>query len=513
MRLEALINKNYDLLTANDREIANTIFREKKAVREMNSTQLSSFLNISRTTLVRFMKKLGIATFAEFRLLLEEEQGSRNVMSFGMRDILNHYHAVIDELKKHDYSQVCRMIAGADTIYLYGSGNEQKAVAEEFKRIFLIFGKYCVDLFDFGEVEFARERFKENDLFVAISLSGESSEAIRVMRCVQGSEIRTLSLTRWANNSLARMCQENLYVGTRTVYQTERESYEMVAAFYILLDILTVRYLEYTEPAEADTGATGKEAVRSGGRIEELLNSRYDSFSENEKYICHYLNGHYRECAFHTIAEFAEKCSVSQTMLVRFAKKLGMSGYGELKARLKIDLEENPVSSEGLMEKVTQSYYKMMDDLVKRDMTGIFENLKQAERVFIYGSGFSQTRAASEMKRIFLPVKEMVHIHGHDMCRALQKTAGDKDLVILISLSGESQAVVELGRALRTNHVPAVSITRLKNNTLASLCSENLYINSIQMPVEYDVEYEIATPYFILIEFLYLSYRNFLSRK
>ena len=77
-----------------------------------------------------------------------------------------------------------------------------------------------------------------------------------------------------------------------------------------------------------------------------------------------------------------EECSVSQTMLVRFAKKLGMSGYGELKARLKIDLEENPVSSEGLMEKVTQSYYKMMDDLVKRDMTGIFENLEQAERVF-----------------------------------------------------------------------------------------------------------------------------------
>ena len=104
MRLEALINKNYDLLTANDREIANTIFREKKAVREMNSTQLSSFLNISRTTLVRFMKKLGIATFAEFRLLLEEEQGSRNVMSFGMRDILNHYHTVIDELKKQGHS-------------------------------------------------------------------------------------------------------------------------------------------------------------------------------------------------------------------------------------------------------------------------------------------------------------------------------------------------------------------------------------------------------------------------
>ena len=248
-------------------------------------------------------------------------------------------------------------------------------------------------------------------------------------------------------------------------------------------------------------------------RIEELLNSRYGIFSENEKYICRYLTGHYRECVSETIGGFAEKCSVSQTMLVRFAKKLGLSGYGELKARLKIELEEKEASSEGLMEKVTQSYHKMMDELMKRDLSGIFEHLERARRVYVYGSGSSQTRAASEMKRIFLPVKEMVHIHGHDMCRAIRKIAMPEDLVILISLSGESQAVVELAEALRMHGVPAVSITRQKNNTLASLCDENLYINSIQMPVEYDLEYEIATPYFILIEFLYLSYRNYLSGK
>ena len=53
-------------------------------------------------------------------------------------------------------------------------------------------------------------------------------------------------------------------------------------------------------------------------------------------------------------------------MLVRFAKHLGLSGYGELKARLKIELEEKTVSAEGLMEKVTRSYHKMMDELMKR---------------------------------------------------------------------------------------------------------------------------------------------------
>lgn len=249
MRLEALVNSNYDILTANDREIANIIFRDKEKVRRMNSTQLSEYLHISRTTLVRFMKKLGIQTFAEFRILIGQEESAPADTVFHMQDIADNYHAMIDELKHHDYSKICCMISQAGTIYLYGSGNEQKAIAEEFKRIFLIFGKCCIDLFDFGEVEFARKRFCRNDLFIAISLSGESPDALKVMRCAQAAEIRTVSLTRWANNSLARMCQENLYVGTKTVYQSAGESYEMVAAFYILLDILSVRYLEYLQSA------------------------------------------------------------------------------------------------------------------------------------------------------------------------------------------------------------------------------------------------------------------------
>lgn len=254
MRLEALVNQNYDILTANDREIANTIFRDRDAVREMNSTQLAGYLHISRTTLVRFMKKLGIRTFAEFKLLLAREERAPADQVFHMQDIADNYHAMIDELKRHDYRRICEMIAQAGTVYLYGSGNEQKAIAEEFKRIFLIFGKCCIDLFDYGEVEFARERFKNDDLFIAISLSGESADALKVMRCVRASEIRTASLTRWDNNSLAGMCEENLYVGTKTVYQKAGGSYEMVAAFYILLDILSVRYLEYVrESGEVDT--------------------------------------------------------------------------------------------------------------------------------------------------------------------------------------------------------------------------------------------------------------------
>ena len=245
MNLEELVNQKYSLLTANDREMLTYIFRDKQIVKEMNSTQLASFLHVSRTTLVRLMKKLDIDSYKEFKLLLYRKEEQATYL-YDLQDIVKEYHVMIDELKKHDYEKICEIIYQAGTIYLYGTGNEQKTIAEEFKRIFLTLGKCCIDLFDLGEVKFARERFKDTDLFLAVSLSGENADAIEVVRTVQKAGIRTIALTRWANNTLARISQKNLYVGTKTVGYTSGQSYEMVAAFYILLDILSIRYLEYT---------------------------------------------------------------------------------------------------------------------------------------------------------------------------------------------------------------------------------------------------------------------------
>ncbi|MCI9591890.1 MAG: MurR/RpiR family transcriptional regulator [Lachnospiraceae bacterium] len=246
-------------------------------------------------------------------------------------------------------------------------------------------------------------------------------------------------------------------------------------------------------------------------KIDSLLNHRYEMFSENEKHICHYLSSHLRECSSQSVDEFAYRCHVSKTMLVRFAKKLGFSGWRELKATIKLELLEPNSGVGSLLEHITDSCQKMMDELLKKDLTHFFTLLQNARRVFVFGSGSSQTRVASEMKRIFLPVREMIQLQGHDMCRAICDIASPEDLVILISLSGESESIVSLAQGLRTQSVPAVSITRMTSNTLSGLCGENLYITSTRMAVAPGVEYETTTPYFILVEFLYLSYMNYLS--
>ena len=99
MRLERLVDQHYTRLSANDRELLTCIFREKEAVCSMNSTQLAAFLHISRTTLVRLLKKLGIDTYAEFKLLMAEKETSAAAVQFDMPEIAKNYQFLIDELK------------------------------------------------------------------------------------------------------------------------------------------------------------------------------------------------------------------------------------------------------------------------------------------------------------------------------------------------------------------------------------------------------------------------------
>lgn len=96
MNLEELVNDRYDVLTANDREMLTAIFRDKQAVKQMNSTQLASYLHVSRTTLVRLMKKLGIDSYQELKLLLNRKE-EHVVYLYHLQDIVKEYHVMVDE--------------------------------------------------------------------------------------------------------------------------------------------------------------------------------------------------------------------------------------------------------------------------------------------------------------------------------------------------------------------------------------------------------------------------------
>lgn len=244
MQLESLINQNYSQLNENDKLVAKQIIIHQQEYAYLTCEKIAEECHISRATLLRLCRKIGLSSFSDLKYLLKTESKKQINNSYDFHDICINYQLLINELQKLSFDSVCKTIHQASTIYIYGTGNEQKSIAQEMKRIFLSVNKCVIDLFDAGEVEFMKHVFNKTDLFIIISLSGETPEGIDIIKNIH-PYIHTLSMTRLDNNTIATLCEQNLYVATQKLNSYHFAAYEVVGAFYALLDLLFVNYIEY----------------------------------------------------------------------------------------------------------------------------------------------------------------------------------------------------------------------------------------------------------------------------
>lgn len=246
MKLEERMNQCYDELNENEKNIMKQLMNHQEDYSQLSCEQMATQCHVSRATLLRFCRKLGLVSFSDLKLLLQEKKEETKGRTLNLYDT---YHALIDELKKFSYRAICELLYKSETIYVYGTGNEQKTLATEFKRIFLTTGKCVVDLFDYGEVEFMKPSFGKRDVFIIISLSGETQAGIDILQSIASTNITTISITRLQNNTISHLCKHHMYVATQTI-EHRANTYELVSAFYVLMDLLFIHYLNYRKEVE-----------------------------------------------------------------------------------------------------------------------------------------------------------------------------------------------------------------------------------------------------------------------
>ena len=59
---------------------------------------------------------------------------------------------------------------------------------------------------------------------------------------------------------------------------------------------------------------------------------------------------------------------------------------------------------------------------------------------------------------------------------------------------------------LNMKGIPIVSMTKLRNNTLAQMSTESLYISTSRVSTSYIRNYETTTLYFMTVEMILLKY-------
>lgn len=248
-------------------------------------------------------------------------------------------------------------------------------------------------------------------------------------------------------------------------------------------------------------------------KLEELVNNNYDKLNENDRYIWKYICSNKRECCRMSIDELAKKCNISRTTISRFTQKLSLEGFGEFKVRLKLEIDDNDSIKDSSVEEVYQDYYRTIKDMKEKDVLEICRMIYRAKHLFVYGTGTVQAAAANELKRHFISVnKFFVTLHGEAEMDTVLETATEEDLIVIISLSGEKKSAVEHVKKIKAKNIPSISITKLSNNPIASLCDQNLYIITKQIKIKDVVTCENVGQYFILIEMLFLKYITYLGQ-
>lgn len=249
--------------------------------------------------------------------------------------------------------------------------------------------------------------------------------------------------------------------------------------------------------------------------IADVVKQNYKKLNENDLYIWNYIDTHKRECCQCTIEELAKNCNVSRTTILRFAKKLGMDGFSELKIHLKMEQDTRNRTPQDIVKLVCDDYRKRIDEMEKSDYSNICKLIYEAKRVFVYGSGAIQSFVAKEFKRAFLSAKLcMYQIEGHRGEQALiADVLQEGDVVIVVSLSGESNHVVDFAKMVSIKGIPIISMTKMKNNTLAHMSEESIYVNTSNVGTEHISNYETTTLFFMTVEMLLIKYLLYVDKR
>lgn len=242
--------------------------------------------------------------------------------------------------------------------------------------------------------------------------------------------------------------------------------------------------------------------------IEDLVRKHYHELNENDLHIWKYIDSHRTECCHCTIEELAKNCAVSRTTILRFAKKLSMSGFSELKIHMKMEQERTSFLKQDITKIVCDDYRKRIDEMEKNDYADICKRLYEAKRIFVYGSGAVQSFVARELKRVFLSAQISMTLvdGGRGEQELITDILNEDDLMIIVSLSGESNHVVEFAKMLRMKGVKIIAMTKMKNNTLARLSDECLYVNTSNVSTSYIKNYETTTLFFMTVEMLLIKF-------
>ena len=197
------------------------------------------------------------------------------------------------------------------------------------------------------------------------------------------------------------------------------------------------------------------------------------------------------------LTELADQLYSSNSTLIRLSQKLGFAGFRDFKlaATQLIEQDSQPSNAD-----LIDQYHDFFDRLCLTDNSNKLDyfakQIYEAKNIFIVGLGLTKPIAEYMSKHLYQLDRASIYVYESHMLDLLPNLVKRGDLVLLFSMSGETQSLLDAARKLPRTGCMILSLTNTRQNSLNRLAKLSL---SSDVPANFHHNYDITSRGFLLM--------------
>lgn len=253
-----------------------------------------------------------------------------------------------------------------------------------------------------------------------------------------------------------------------------------------------------------------------------LDNAVIKSLSNNELNILKYIYGHAEEVLEMSIQTVAAQVNYSATTVLRFCKKLGYSGFAELKYALRAELRDKTVpesackeqhfSSQVMIDRLCSNVEGTANLILEDQLNQTFRYFDSGCPIYLWAPGGITSILTDYFEKLLFSIgrQNVYKIESSKMSEHILRNSSGPAVLILISTTGDFGPTVRLAKIARMSNLPIIAISPYTNNMLADLATINFRFFTHQRE-NMGAEFTSRLPVFFVIDIIircYLQYKN-----
>ena len=222
------------------------------------------------------------------------------------------------------------------------------------------------------------------------------------------------------------------------------------------------------------------------------IKEKYSQMGHSEKLIADWLMKNFSDMMNMSISQLADNCGCGEATIVRFSRRLGLSGYQELKLKIAqesantaaggvMGIEQNDTCYEIFKKRISDIHIALENTksvLDPAEFEKAANALRTASRIVIFGLGNSASVAVDAQHKFLRAGLDAVAYCDNHMQAIAASHLHKGDVAIGISHSGASIDVVEALRTAKDTGALTICLTNFGNSPIQSVSDIVLYTRS-----------------------------------